>query len=84
MKASLSCRIAESSSRKDVAAMPFAKLAFLAGEAGFSGMSMRASVISVEHSSKQQKAVRAILNNNGLSASMVVGNVPLAVSGLST
>ena len=80
MKAALSCRIAEFSNRKDVAAMPIAKLAFLASAAGFTGMSMRASVISVEHSCEQQKAVHAILNNNGLSASMVVGNVPLATN----
>ena len=78
MKASLSCRIAEASRREDITAIPISKLAFLAGEAGFSGISMRPSVISVDHTSEQQNAVRAILNNNGLSASMVIGNAPLA------
>ena len=41
---------------------------------------MRASAISVEHTIEEQQAVRSILDTNGLKASMVMGNVPLAAN----
>ena len=80
MQLSLSCQIAESSTRKDIAAIPIGALAPLAASAGFTGMSMRASAISVEHAIEEQQAVRTILDTNDLKASMVMGNVPLAAN----
>ena len=80
MKLSLSCRIAESSSRKDVAALPIEELAPLAAAAGFSGLSMRASAVSVDTSPDRVTAIRQLLDANGLAASMVMGNVALAAN----
>lgn len=80
MKLSLSCRIAESSSRKDAAALPIEKLAPLAATAGFSGLSMRASAISIDTLPDRVSEIRQLLDTNGLAASMVMGNVALAAN----
>ena len=80
MKLSLSCRIAESSSRKDVAALPIEELAPLAATAGFSGLSMRASAVSINTSPDRVSAIHQLLDTNGLAASMVMGNVALAAN----
>ena len=80
MKHSLSCRITESSQRKDVDAMPIDELAPLAAEARFVGLSMRASAVSVDTPKPRIHEIRALLDRYGLSASMVMGNVPLAAN----
>ena len=80
MKHSLSCRIAESSSRKDVAALPIEELAPLAATAGFSGLSMRASAVSINTSPDRVSAIHQLLDTNGLAASMIMGNVALAAN----
>lgn len=80
MKLSLSCRIAESSSRKDVAALAIEELAPLAKATGFAGLSMRASAVSVDTPPDRIRAIRALLDAEGLTASMVMGNVPLAAN----
>jgi sugar phosphate isomerase/epimerase len=80
MKLALSCRVAESSSRKDVAALSVDELIPMARAAGFAGLSMRASAVSVDAPSERVLAIRALLDANGLAASMVMGNVALAAN----
>ena len=58
MKLSLSVRIAESPKRKDVAAVPVEDLAPMARRAGFQGLSMRASVVSIDSPPARVAAVR--------------------------
>ena len=80
MKLALSCRVAESSSRKDVAALPIDELIPLARAAGFAGLSMRASAVAVDTAPQRVRDIRALLDANGLVASMVMGNVALAAN----
>ena len=80
MKLSLSVRIAESSSRKDRSEMPLEELAPLARAAGFEGLSMRASAISVAAPPARVQQVRNLLDREGLAVSMVMGNVALAAN----
>ncbi len=80
MKLSLSVRIAESPRRKDRAELPIETLAPLARAAGFAGLSMRASAVSVSSTPKRTHQVRSVLDTNGLVASMVMGNVALAAN----
>ena len=80
MKLSLSTRIAESSSRKDLAEVPIEVLAPLARTAGFSGLSMRASVVSIETPAERVAEVRGILDREKLATSMVMGDIPLATN----
>jgi sugar phosphate isomerase/epimerase len=80
MKLSLSVRIAESPKRKDVAALPIEQLAPLAAAAGFTGMSMRASVVSIDSPPSRVAEVRGLLDGLGLAVSMVTGDLPLAIN----
>src|SRR3712207_3545499 len=80
MKLSLSVRIAELENRKDHAFMPIEQLAPLAREIGFQGLSMRASVVSVDSPPERVAAVRRLLDQTGIEASMVTGDVPLAAN----
>jgi len=80
MKLSLSVRIAESAARKDRAAMPLEELAPLARAAGFEGLSMRASALSVATPPARVAAARRMLDREGLAVSMVMGNVALAAN----
>ncbi len=80
MKLSLSVRIAESPKRKDVAAVPVETVAASAKAAGFQGLSMRASVVSIETPPARVQDVRAHLDNLGLDVSMVTGDLPLAIN----
>jgi sugar phosphate isomerase/epimerase len=82
VKLSLSTRIAESSSRKDLADVPIEILAPLAAAAGFSALSMRASVVSVDTPLDRVNEVRALLDREGLAVSMVMGDIPLAANSL--
>lgn len=80
MKLSLSVRIAELENRKDQAFMPLEELAPLAREIGFQGLSMRASVVSVDSPPERVADVRRLLDSLGLTVSMVTGDVPLAAN----
>jgi len=80
MKLSLSVRVAEPPKQKDVTALPFDVLAAKAKSAGFAGLSMRASVVSVESPPERVRAVRRTLDETGLAASMVCGDIPLAAN----
>jgi len=78
VKLSLSVRIAESSSRKDIAEVPLEDLAPLARAAGFEALSMRASALPVDAAPARMQEVRNLLDREGLAVSMVTGNVALA------
>ncbi len=78
MKLSLSVRIAEPPKQKDVAAIPIETLAPRAKALGFDGISMRASVLSVDSPAEDVARVRQLLDRLDLSVSMVSGDVPLA------
>jgi sugar phosphate isomerase/epimerase len=80
MRLSLSVRIAESQDRKDRAAMPIEELAPLAQRSGFQGLSMRASVVSVDSPDDRVAQVRGLLDGLGLTVSMVTGDVALAAN----
>ncbi len=80
MKLSLSVRIAESAARKDVAVLPIEDLVPLAGAAGFDGLSMRASALSVDSPPDRVRDVRALLDHEDLGVSMVTGNVALVAN----
>jgi sugar phosphate isomerase/epimerase len=80
MRLSLSVRIAELENRKDHAFMPIEELAPLAGEVGFAGLSMRASVVSVDSPPERVAEVRRVLDAAGLAVSMVTGDVALAAN----
>lgn len=80
MKLSLSVRIAELQDRKDHAFMPIEALAPLARSVGFEGLSMRASVVSVDSPPERVAQVRTLLDETGLAVSMVTGDVPLAAN----
>jgi sugar phosphate isomerase/epimerase len=80
MKLSLSVRIAEHESRKDQAAVPIEELAPLARAAGFQGLSMRASVVSVDSTPGRAAEVRHLLDGLGLQVSMVTGDLALAAN----
>lgn len=80
MRLSLSVRIAESHDRKDVAAIPIERLAPLARNAGFEGLSMRASVVSVDSPPSRVAEVRRLLDQLDLAVSMVTGDVAIAAN----
>lgn len=80
MRLSLSVRIAETTTRKDRGAVPLEALAALAAGAGFAGLSMRASALSVDTPAERVQAARVLLDGHGLAVSMVTGNVALAAN----
>jgi len=80
MKLSLSVRIAESPKRKDVAAVPIDVLAPRAAVLGFDGLSMRASVVSVDSPADRVAEVKRLLDQHGLAVSLVTGDVALAAN----
>jgi sugar phosphate isomerase/epimerase len=80
MRPSLSVRIAELEDRKDRPALPIEALAPLACEAGFEGLSMRASVVSVDSPEARVQQVRRLLDGLGLAVSMVTGDLALAAN----
>jgi sugar phosphate isomerase/epimerase len=80
MKLSLSVRIAELEGRKDHAFLPIEQLAPLAHEVGFAGLSMRASVVSVDSPARRAAEVRRLLDSQELAVSMVTGDVALAAN----
>ena len=60
--------------------MPIEALAPMARAAGFAGLSMRASALSVGSTVERVRQVRALLDREGLAVSMVMGNVALAAN----
>ncbi len=80
MKLSLSVRVAEPPKQKDILAVPFETLAAKAKALGYAGVSMRASVASVNSPPRQVREVRAVLDDLGLAVSMVCGDIPLAAN----
>ena len=80
MKPALSVRIAEQPRRKDRIAVSFERLAALAAEAGFEGLSLRASVVAVDSDASQRAQVREVLERHRLAASMVTGDLALAAN----
>lgn len=80
MKLALSVRVAEPPKRKDVTTLSFDRLAAEAKAAGYAGLSMRASVVSVATPPEGVRAVRRVLDETGLAASMVCGDLPLAAN----
>lgn len=80
MKLALSVRIAELESQKDRAFLPIEQLAPMARELGFAGLSMRASVVSVDSPPGRVPEARRILDENQLRTSMVTGDVALAAN----
>ena len=80
MKLSLSVRVAEPPKRKDAIAIPFERLAAAAKAAGYAGLSIRASVVSVDSPAEQVRAVRKTLDELRLAASMVCGDTALAAN----
>ncbi|MFN8637739.1 MAG: sugar phosphate isomerase/epimerase [Chloroflexota bacterium] len=80
MKLALSVRIAELESQKDRAFLPIEQLAPMAHELGFAGLSMRASVVSVDSPPERVAEVRRVLDEHQLQTSMVTGDVALAAN----
>jgi len=80
MKLSLSVRVGEPPKQKDVTAIPFPELAAKAKALGFAGVSMRASVVSVDSPPERVREVRHILDDVGLGVSAVCGDIPLAAN----
>lgn len=74
MKLSLSCRVAESFLSKELASMSFEELADLAVAAGYEAICMRASQIGVQSSPDRIREARRILDDRGLSVSMISGD----------
>ena len=74
MNLSISCRIAEGFLSKEEASMPLPDLADLAVKAGYDGICMRASQIGVQSSAEEIAGARAILDERGLSVTMVTGD----------
>lgn len=71
---SLSVRVAESFHNKRVMDIPFATLAQVAAEAGYRAVCLRASVVGVHSPAETVVAVRRIVDDLGLSVSMVTGD----------
>lgn len=80
MKLSLSVRVGEPPKQKDTTALPFAELAAKAKTCGYHGVSMRASVVSVDSPPARAKEVRGMVDDLGLKVSAVCGDIPLAAN----
>ena len=74
MRLSLSTRIAEGFLSKEEALLPLAELAALAKQAGFDAICMRASQVGVQSSPQDIQQARRILDDHGLTVSMVTGD----------
>jgi sugar phosphate isomerase/epimerase len=80
MQLSLSARIAESQTNKEVLTIPFPEVVHLARDIGYSAICLRASVASVTSPPEQVAQVRRLLDDAGLAVSMVTGDVALAAN----
>lgn len=77
MKLSLSVRIAEEFGSKERASISLEALAELAREAGYDALCMRASQVGVQSPVGAVDRARAILEESGLTVTMVTGNFDL-------
>jgi sugar phosphate isomerase/epimerase len=80
MKLSLSVRVGEPPKQKDITAIPFPELAAKAKALGYDGLSMRASVVSVDSAAARVREVRRVLDEVGIEVSAVCGDIPLAAN----
>ena len=80
LRPALSVRIAEAPRDKSRLAIGVDQLLDLARAHGFEGISVRASAVSVESSIEIQTAFADALRTRGLKASMVTGDLPLAIN----
>lgn len=80
MRTSLSIRIAESPRDKSTLAVGIDALLDQARTQGFAGVSLRASAISVHSPADAVLNLRHALQRHGLQASMVTGDLPLAIN----
>jgi hypothetical protein len=80
IKFSLSVRVAEPAKRKDIAAIPIETLTPLVKSAGFQGIFIRASVVSIDSPLKRVEFMRYLLGSQDLPESMVTRNSALAIS----
>lgn len=71
MKLSLSGRIVEDATVKDITLLSFAELARIAAEIGYQALCIRPSQVTVNTTDTEIRHMRAILEDNGLVASMV-------------
>ena len=74
MQLSVSCRIAEGFLSKEEASMSLADLADLAVAAGYDAICMRASQIGVQSSQEDVLTARQIIDERGLTVSMLTGD----------
>ena len=80
MKLSLSVRIAEEFSRKDLALMPFEELARLAADIGYDALCMRASQAGIDTPPARRREMRSLLDDLDLGVTMVTGDVSMAAN----
>lgn len=74
MRLSLSTRVAEAPRRKDLALMGLDALIAVATDAGYRGLSMRASQVGLQSTPDEVRAARAAIDAAGLAVSMVTAN----------
>ncbi len=74
MRLSLSTRVAEAPRRKDLALMGLEALIAVAKDAGYRGLSMRASQAGLQSTPDEVRAARAAIDAAGLAVSMVTAN----------
>ncbi len=80
MRLALSVRVAEAPRAKDRFTVAFEDLARRAAEAGFEGLSIRPSVVAIASPEARIEEVRRVLERHGLAASMVTGELSLALN----
>ncbi len=80
MRLALSVRIAEAPRSKTRIALPFDRLAQLAAEAGFEGLSLRPSVLDIDATADRGDEIRASLRAHDLACAMVTGALSIATN----
>lgn len=80
IRPALSVRIGESSRDKSRLALDWESLLDMASAQGFIGISVRASAVSVHSRRQEQEAFGQALRARNLTASMVTGDLPLAIN----
>ena len=80
MKLSLSCRIAELSNDKEKSFLSIEKLIKMAVINGFTGISLRPSVVSTSTPKQSVLKVKDVFNLNNISVSMITSNINLATN----
>ena len=80
MQLSLSVRVAESMEDKRRLAIPYEEIVRLGAAAGYEGVCMRASVVSVDSPPERVAEVCSVIDAAGLRVSMVTGDISLAAN----